>query len=429
MATVNSTGYRCKTGDTLCEIAVYEQEVIVVPVVLLAIFFVILVALLLLHFCPEKVKPHTATNGLQSQRSKRTLHGIEAPRGLDPLEHETIALDGPSYSTFTTPNHVSPAPIPALPELPRQRLPESFNRVSALPLTFSMKADDSVSLYRAKMDNRNVVLRVLKDSANARERQSFLAFASFLSQLGPHPFLLSVLGIVSLNAPLVTVVEEMGNRDLLGFLWRCREDHVGQEVPCDMTEKRIFTMAAQVASALDYLHKKNVLHGNICARSVLVSEQLTAKLWGLGSAFRKSQGLTPHEDSGMKKWQAPEVLARKSPTAGSDVWSFGALLYEMVTLGDVPFANVSVTELLQFLQRGKTLKRPANCSNSLYSIIKNCCQWKEHDRATLPEVIRKLQSGQNTANDSVVLRVSEPINVERYLHEAGYGESIHYSIL
>lgn len=61
------------------------------------------------------------------------------------------------------------------------------------------------------------------DSADATQRHSFLGFASFLAQLGPHPFIPELLGVVSLRAPLVTVVEEMENRDLLSFLWRCRE--------------------------------------------------------------------------------------------------------------------------------------------------------------------------------------------------------------
>ena len=61
------------------------------------------------------------------------------------------------------------------------------------------------------------------DTAEANERHAFLSFASFLSQLGPHPFLPELLGVVSLRAPLVTVVEELENRDLLGFLWRCRQ--------------------------------------------------------------------------------------------------------------------------------------------------------------------------------------------------------------
>lgn len=105
-----------------------------------------------------------------------------APPGINVLEQESIALDVPmSYSTFHPPNNYSsknhgaasappPSPPPQPPsftpivqprELPRQRLPESFNLVNPLPTAFSLPSGSPVSLYRARMDNRNVVLRVL----------------------------------------------------------------------------------------------------------------------------------------------------------------------------------------------------------------------------------------------------------------------------
>ncbi|CAN9513706.1 unnamed protein product [Ophioblennius macclurei] len=441
----------CQPGDTLCDIRVYEQEVIIVPILLLSSFFITLIFILLLHFCPEKVD-RIRPDGSKST-SRRMLQGIDAPPGINVLEHESIALDTPSsYSTFHPPNTYysknlsTSVNIPGHPangnpsdpfkptftpivqprELPRQRLPESFNLVTPLPSSFSLRTDSAVSLCRARMENRNVILRVLNDSADASERHNFLGFATFLSQLGPHPFLPELLGVVSLRAPLVTVVEELENRDLLSFLWRCRQEKV--DPPCEMTERRIFTMAKQVASALEYLHSKELLHGNVRAHSVLVSREYTAKLWGLHGVYtRKNQGGTQKEDPSMKKWQAPELLARRPASQSSDVWSFGILLYEMASLGEAPFAEVPVNELLQFHQRGKSLKKPSNSSNSLYTIIKGCCNWKEQDRPSLAEVSRKLTAAEKSAADKV-LKAAGPINIEQYLQEAGYGETNSYTV-
>ncbi|XP_061804324.2 tyrosine-protein kinase STYK1b [Nerophis lumbriciformis] len=452
MSSISNADFLCTQGDTLCEIRLYEQEVIIVPILLLACFVVTLVFILLLRFCPEKVD--RIRMGSLKSSSRRVLHGIDAPPGINVLEHESIAMDMPNtYSTFHPPSSYpaknpsvvdSPpllaqaqdlppyktpfAPVAQPRELPRQRLPEAFNLVSPLRGSFSLRSDSSVSLYRARMENRNVVLRVLKDLADATERHAFLGFASFLAQLGPHPFLPELLGVVSLRAPLVTVVEELENRDLLSFLWRCRQVEENLNPPCEMTEKRIFTMAQHLTSALTFLHSKDILHGNIRARSVLVSKQHTAKLWGLQGVYnRKNQTGTQKDDPSMKKWQAPEILAKRGAGPSSDVWSFGILLYEMATLGEAPFAELPVNELLQFHQRGKSLRKPPNCSNSLHSIIKGCCQWKDAERPSLAEVSRKLASGEKSASDKV-LKAPGAINIEQYLQEAGYEEANSYTI-
>lgn len=61
------------------------------------------------------------------------------------------------------------------------------------------------------------------ETASSSEKQRFLDFASFLSRLGPHPSIPAVLGVVSVQPPLALVVEELKHRDLLGFLWECRQ--------------------------------------------------------------------------------------------------------------------------------------------------------------------------------------------------------------
>lgn len=70
----------------------------------------------------------------------------------------------------------------------------------------------------------------------------------------------------------------------------------------------------------EFLHSKDLIHGNIRARSVLISKDFTAKLWGLHGVYtRKNKAATQKDDSSMKKWQAPEVLVKKTATQSSDV--------------------------------------------------------------------------------------------------------------
>ncbi|XP_017283065.1 tyrosine-protein kinase STYK1 [Kryptolebias marmoratus] len=365
------------------------------------------------HAHHQNTRTHHNT---RKHNQRQHLRGIDAPPGINPLEHEELPM------TVQTRRPTEAA----VPQTSTERPLGDFSQVIALPSSFSIQPSDTVNLYRARMNNRDVILRMLKVTASSSEKQHFLDFASFLSRLGPHPFVPAVLGVVSVQPPLALVVEEMKHRDLLGFLWECRQDNSS----IDMTEKRIFIMAGQVASALDYLHSQSCIHGNVAARSVLVGADLTAKLWGLGSAYRRSQASSGGavEDMELRKWQAPEVLAGRSVSQSSDVWSFGILIYEMVTLGDPPFANITATELLQYLQRGKYLKRPTTCSESLYSIIRSCCHWTPQRRTSLTELIRTLQAGERSANGRTVLRVTEPFNFDRYKREAGIGEAYNHAV-
>lgn len=137
--------------------------------------------------------------------------------------------------------------------------------------------------------------------------------------------------------------------------------------------------------------------------------------------------------------------------------------FSCVCPGEAPFAEILANELLQFHQRGKNLKKPSNCSNTLwvstailqkrqtwsatlplvnhrksqinffissshrYTIIKGCCQWKDQERPTLAEVRKKLASGEKAASDKVI-KASGTVNIEQYLQEAGYGEANSYTV-
>nr|XP_061808365.1 tyrosine-protein kinase STYK1-like [Nerophis lumbriciformis] len=393
------------------EVVTYRLDVIVVPTVLLGISAIMLIIMFVLAYCHRQNVALPRYRRSLRQRA-RHLQGVDAPPGIDPLEHEEVPMAVHRRADGAN------GPL------------GSLRQVVALPRTLSVASDDSFGLYRARMDDKDVVLRVLKDSASAEERRHFLSFASFVSGLGPHPFLPVLMGMVSHPPPVRMVMEEMQHRDLLGFLWKCRYSINNQNVSAyNMTEKRLFTMAAQVASALEYLHSRRCVHGNVGARSVLVGGDLTAKLWGLGAAHRRRSQAPASPGSELKKWQPPEVLARRDFSPSGDVWSFGLLLYEMSTLGEPPFAEVHSTNLLQHLQRRNSLRRPAGCSSALFAIISSCCQWSPRQRVTVATLLEKLQAGARKADGQTPIRAAAPIDVERYMRQAGYGDAYNYALL
>lgn len=120
----------------------------------------------------------------------------------------------------------------------------------------------------------------------------------------------------------------------------------------------------------EFLHSKDLLHGNICARSVLVTKDFTAKLWGLHGVYtRKNQGATQKDDPSKKKWQAPELLAKRPAGQSSDMW---------VCL----FSSVVLSEFRYFITDTAAKKI------MFYEYIIKSVDWMEGSNQRLPLCVR-----------------------------------------
>jgi len=75
------------------------------------------------------------------------------------------------------------------------------------------------------------------------------------------------------------------------------------------------------------------------------------------------------------KWMAPEAAMYNHFTSKSDVWSFGIVIYEIITYGKAPYPGMTNGQVLKVLQQGYRMPRPMECPNELYDIMLDC--WKE----------------------------------------------------
>lgn len=69
------------------------------------------------------------------------------------------------------------------------------------------------------------------------------------------------------------------------------------------------------------------------------------------------------------RWMAPESLVLGVFTPASDVWSYGVLLYEIITFGSFPFQGLSNNQVLEFVKAGNTLSIPEGIKPQLYVYI------------------------------------------------------------
>ncbi|XP_041063054.1 tyrosine-protein kinase STYK1 isoform X2 [Carcharodon carcharias] len=253
------------------------------------------------------------------------------------------------------------------------------------------------------------VFKSLHDNANGKEILDFLDLLKFHVKICNHESIVKLLGCRTETLPLYLFLEYTEARS--------------GEVVLRLTEKSVYSIVKQVACGLDYLTTKHkLIHGDIAARNILIHEDLTVKLTGLSLAFDvyKTGTLSSHKAAQVPiKWLAPERVIKRPITEKSDTWSFGILIYEVVTLGSPPYPEFQPLEIFPKLQRNYRMPKPSNSSNALYDLMKHCWQWKPYDRPNWSELINKLESLMNNADGVKLLQVADDLDLNQYKQAAG----------
>ncbi|XP_035678090.1 proto-oncogene tyrosine-protein kinase receptor Ret-like [Branchiostoma floridae] len=214
-----------------------------------------------------------------------------------------------------------------------------------------------------------------------------------------HPNVVKFYGALTKSDPQYIVVEYAANEELRRYLWSMREE-------CRVTghrrllERLVF--AAGVANGLSELARLKIVHRDIAARNVVISDRKVAKIADFGlardvyvsSAYKRTnQG--GEEELLPLKWMAVESLRDGVYTCESDVWSCGVLLWEIASFGEEPrYAggpmHPDVCTLLELLKKGVRLQQPENCPLSVYRIIRSCWIVDPRKRPTPEELLQKI---------------------------------------
>ncbi|XP_019641523.1 PREDICTED: putative wall-associated receptor kinase-like 11 [Branchiostoma belcheri] len=195
------------------------------------------------------------------------------------------------------------------------------------------------------------------------------------------PNVVKFYGVLTKSDPQYIVVEYAANEELRRYLWGLREQ-------LKVTgERKLFErlgFASGVASGLAELARLKIVHRDIAARNVVISDRKVAKIADFGlsrdvytsSAYKRTnQG--GEEELLPLKWMALESLRDGLYTCESDVWSYGVLLWEIASFGEEPrYAggpmHPDVCTLLKLLKKGVRLQQPENCPLPVYRIIRSC---------------------------------------------------------
>mmetsp|Transcript_6030 Transcript_6030/g.21467 ORF Transcript_6030/g.21467 Transcript_6030/m.21467 type:complete len:895 (-) Transcript_6030:93-2777(-) len=244
-------------------------------------------------------------------------------------------------------------------------------------------------VYKARWRGSEVAVKVLRATLTGAALRGAEAEVTkelqMMKRVGNHRNVVSLLGLCHMNyPPRLAIVTDLMAR---GSLWDVLQGKSGP-VP-DLTE--LVRMSAAAAAGIGHLHAEDVIHRDIAARNILVSEHNEVRVADFGFA----RVLAEAEDVGVTastigpvRWMAPESLRLSQYSAQSDVYAFGCMLFEVVTGGKQPWDGLSLAVAGQRVLAGQTLDAtlPPDCDPTLRAVMRACWAFRPTDRPTMEQV-------------------------------------------
>lgn len=219
-----------------------------------------------------------------------------------------------------------------------------------------------------------VAVKTLPEMSTGQAEADFLMEAAIMAKFN-HPNIVHLIGVCFDRHPRFIVLELLAGGDLKNFL---REGRNKPERPSPLTMKDLVFCALDVAKGCKYMESKRFIHRDIAARNCLLSSKgpgRVVKIADFGMArdiyrsdyYRKGgKAMLPI------KWMPPEAFLDGLFTSKTDVWSFGVLLWEVFSLGLMPYTGLPNRDVMHLVTGGGRLDAPPGCPVAIHVLMTDC---------------------------------------------------------
>ena len=260
---------------------------------------------------------------------------------------------------------------------------------------------------------RKVAIKFLPHhiSANTEEKERFKIEAKAAAALN-HPNIATIYSIEETidhrgESEMFIVMEYIEGKELKDVI---EHGHAGTENIQPLQMEDIYNYAIQIAEGLEAAHKKEIVHRDIKSSNIMITENRKVKIMDFGLAkIRGGSHLTTIGSTiGTAAYMSPEQAKGDEVDNRSDIWSFGVLLYEMLT-GKMPFKG----EYDQAIIYSILNEKPEPIAHkrfpvSIVNIINKCIQKDKKLRyQTISELLDDLRRIQKNPNTNIEFRLKE----------------------
>uniref|UniRef100_A0A3Q2NQ06 Tyrosine-protein kinase n=1 Tax=Fundulus heteroclitus TaxID=8078 RepID=A0A3Q2NQ06_FUNHE len=234
-----------------------------------------------------------------------------------------------------------------------------------------------LGMWRAQ---HKVAIKAIREGAMYEE--DFIEEAKIMMKLS-HPKLVQLYGVCSQQKPIYIVTEFMQQGCLVNYLRQGRGS---------FSLGSLLSMCLDVCEGMEYLDANSFIHRDLAARNCLVNDALVVKVsdFGMARYVLDNQYTSTKGAKFPVKWSPPEVFNYCKFSSKSDVWSYGVLMWEVFTEGQMPFDQSLNHEVVTMVTSGHRLYRPKKATPALYDIMELCWNNRPEERPSFSELCLRL---------------------------------------
>uniref|UniRef100_A0ACD5U1D5 Uncharacterized protein n=2 Tax=Avena sativa TaxID=4498 RepID=A0ACD5U1D5_AVESA len=220
------------------------------------------------------------------------------------------------------------------------------------------------------------------EELTARLQKQFTVEVTILARLN-HRNVIKLVGACSCPPVFCVITEFLSGGSLRAFLRKpeCKQ----------LPLEKIISIALDIARGLEYVHSQGVIHRDVKPENILFDGELCAKVVDFGVAFEDVYCNTLEDDPGTYRWMAPEMCKRKPYCRKVDVYSFGLVLWELVS-GSIPYEEMTPLQAA-FAVVNKNLRPvvPSSCPAPLQQLMEQCWSVQPDKRPEFSQIVQILE--------------------------------------
>ncbi|VDO01867.1 unnamed protein product [Rodentolepis nana] len=200
-----------------------------------------------------------------------------------------------------------------------------------------------------------------------------------------HPSIVQFLGIAEdpNDNSVIIMLEFMANGSLKHYLTKLGKSK--------FTYDDLIKMADRLAQGMVYLESLDIVHMELRADNILVNKEGVVKISDFGLAQILGSDMNNKIEHFPARWTAPEIMLGETKcTTKCDVWSFGVLMFEILTCGMQPYEDLKTDEVKEAVLNGRRLPSPTKygfeCHSRIYSLMQSCWDVDPQKRPTFREI-------------------------------------------